>query len=78
MKYAAKYVRKTGNQSAAMYFAVDDAQAFCEMTETGYLECRPFFTDARAMLRGRVGFYTRFAMRVVDRDFRVKLIRLRL
>lgn len=78
LKYAAKYVRKTGNQSAAMYFAVDDARAFCGMTETGYLECRPFFTDARAMLRGRVGFYTRLAMRVVDRDFRVKLIRLRL
>ena len=78
LRYAAKYVRKTGNLSAAMYFAVDDAHAFCERTGTGYLECRPFFTDARVMLRKRTGFYTRIAMKVVDRDFRAKLIRLRL
>lgn len=78
LRYAAKYVKKTGNLSAAMYFAVDDAHAFCERTGTGYLECRPFFTDARVMLRKRTGFYTRIAMKVVDRDFRAKLIRLRL
>lgn len=78
LKYAAKYVRKTGNKSAAMYFAVDDAHAFCDRTETEYLECRPFFTDARKMLKKRTGLYTRIAMRVVDRDFRAKLIRLRL
>ena len=78
LKYAAKYVRKTGNQSAAMYFAVDDAHAFAERTETEYLECRPFFTDARRMLKKKTGLYTRVAMRVVDRDYRAKLIRLRL
>ena len=78
LRYAAKYVKKTGNQSAAMYFAVDDAHAFCEKTGTEYLECRPFFTDARVMLRKRIGLYTRIAMKVVDRDFRAKLIRLRL
>ncbi len=78
LRYAARYVRKTGNQSAAMYFAVDDARVFCERTGTEYLEYRPFFTDARVMLRKRAGFYTRIAMRVVDRDLRAKLIRLRL
>ena len=78
LRYAAKYVRKTGNQSAAMYFAVDDAHAFADRTETEYLECRPFFTDARRILRKRTGLYTRIAMKVVDRDYRAKLIRLRL
>ena len=78
LKYADRYVRKTGNQSAAMHFAVDDAHAFCERTETEYLECRPFFTDARKVLRKRTGLYTRIAMKVVDKDYRAKLIRMRL
>lgn len=51
---------------------------FCGRTGTEYLECRPFFTEARAMLGRRVGLYTRIAMRVVDRDMRAKMIRLRL
>lgn len=76
--YTNKYVKKTGNKFAAMYFAVDDAHAFCERTETEYLECRPFFTDARRLPKKRVGLYTRIAMRVVDRDYKAKLIRLRL
>ncbi len=78
LKYAAKYVRKTGNKSAAMYFAVDDSHEFCEKVGTEYLECRPFFKDARVMLRKRTGFYTRIAMKVVDKGFRAKLIRMRL
>jgi O-methyltransferase involved in polyketide biosynthesis len=78
LRYAARYVRKTGNASAAMYFAVDDAREFCGRTGTEYLECRPFFTEARAMLGRRVGLYTMIAMRVVDRDMRAKMIRLRL
>ncbi len=78
LRYADKYVRKTGNQSAAMYFAVDDAHAFCDRAETEYLECRPFFTDARKVLRKRASLYTRIAMKVVDKDYRAKLIRMRL
>ena len=78
LRYAAKYVKKTGNQSAAMFFAVDDSHAFCEKTGTEHLECRPFFADARRLLKRRAGLYTRMAMKVVDRDYRAKLIRLRL
>ena len=47
-------------------------------SETEYLECRPFFTDARKMLKKKTGLYTRIAMKVVDRDYKAKLIRLRL
>ena len=61
-----------------MYFAVDDAHAFAERTETEYLEYRPFFTDARKILKGKTGLYTWMAMKVVDREYRAKIIRLRL
>lgn len=48
--YANRYVRKTGNKSAEMHFAVDDAGVFADKTGTELLECRPFFTDARRLL----------------------------
>ena len=30
IKYAQKYVKKTGNQSAMMYFYINDTKDFCE------------------------------------------------
>ena len=46
LRYANKYVKKTGNESATMYFAVDDAKDFARRSGTELLECRSFFTDA--------------------------------
>lgn len=78
LKYTNRYVKKTGNPSAAMHFAVDDSHAFRERTGTEHLECRPFFTDARRLLKKRVGLYSKMAMKIADRDFKAKLIRLKL
>lgn len=78
IKYAEKYVKKTGNSSAMMYFYVDDCEAFARKAGCQLVEWRPFFRDARVMLKGKVGLYTRIAMSVTDRDARLKLLHLRL
>lgn len=78
IKYAEKYVKKTGNSSAMMYFYVDDCEAFAEKADCALIEWRPFFGDARAMLKRKVGLYTRIAMRVTDKDARLKILHLRL
>ena len=78
LRYANRYVEKTGNKSARMHFAVDDAREFAEKTGTGLEECRNFFEDARRMLGKKLGIYTRVAMRVVDRNGHTKIVRLRL
>ena len=78
IKYANRYVRKTGNTSAVMYFFVNDGTAFARKTGTTLLERRTFFTDARKMLGKKLGLYTRIAMKVVDNGGRAILLHLKL
>ena len=76
--YTNRYVKKTGNDSAAMYFAVDDTTAFADRCGTELLECRPFFTDARRILRDKLEMSTRISMWFADRNGMVKLLHLKL
>ncbi|MDR2587389.1 MAG: class I SAM-dependent methyltransferase [Coriobacteriales bacterium] len=78
IKYTNKYVQKTGNAEALMYFYVNDGAAFAQKTNTTLLEERVFFTDARKLLAKKLGLYTRIAMRVVDNKRRAILLHLKL
>ncbi len=78
IKYTNKYVKKTGNESALMYCAIDDPAAFVREASCDLIEVRPFFTAARKMLRGKVGLYTKVAMVVTDRTNRAFIIHLHL
>ncbi|MDR2143432.1 MAG: class I SAM-dependent methyltransferase [Treponema sp.] len=78
IKYANRYVRKTGNTSAMMYFYVNDSAEFARKTGTILIEERPFFTDARKLLSKKLGLYTRIAMRVVDTKKRAILLHLKI
>ena len=78
IKYTNRYVRKTGNTAAAMYFFVNDCEAFARKSGTKLVERRPFFGDARTMLAKKLGLYTRIAMKVVDEDGRAVLLHLKL
>lgn len=59
---ANRFVRKSGNTSARMYFYINDAKAFASETGTSLVECRMFYTDTRRLLRGRISFGTAFLM----------------
>jgi O-methyltransferase involved in polyketide biosynthesis len=76
IKYANKYVKKTGNTDALMYFYIDDSIEFSKRIETKLIEERVFFTDARKMLAKKLGLYTRIAMKVVDDKRRAILLHL--
>jgi O-methyltransferase involved in polyketide biosynthesis len=78
LKYANRYVEKTGNTAAVMHFFVNDCAAFAQKCGTTLIESRPFFTDARAVLAGRLKIYTRIAMKIVDISGRAVLIHLKL
>jgi O-methyltransferase involved in polyketide biosynthesis len=78
LKYANRYVRKTGNASVTMYFFVNDGEELARKTGTTFLSCRPFFADARKMLGRKLQPYTRIAMRVVDQSGRAVLLHLKL
>ena len=66
IRYADRYVKKTGNTSAKMYFSVEDPKEFAQKSGTVLLGYRHFYTDARKILKGKVNFYSRIAMRIVD------------
>lgn len=78
IKYTNKYVKKTGNTSAMMYFYVDDCEAFAKKAAVKLIEWRPFYTAARKMIGKKTGLYTRIAMKVCDDQARAKLLHLKL
>ncbi len=77
IKYAQKYVKKTGNKSAMMYFYINDINDFCSKEKVTLLEEKWFFKQARAMLKG-LKLYTKIAMRVVDNKKRATIYWLKL
>ncbi len=78
VKYAEKYVKKTGNTSAMMYFYVDDCEAFARKAGVKLIEWRPFYKQARKLIGKKTGLYTRIAMKVCDDLGRAKLLYLQL
>jgi O-methyltransferase involved in polyketide biosynthesis len=78
IKYANKYVKKTGNTSALMYFYVNDGIGFAHKTGTVLIEERMFFMDARKMLSKKLGLYTRIAMRIIDNKKRAVILHLKI
>ena len=66
LAYANRYVRKTGNTSAMMHFSLDDGHEFAEKSGATFIGQRPFFTQARKMLRRKLNLYSRVAMWVAD------------
>lgn len=78
LRYANRYVRKTGNTAAAMHFSIDDVSAFASEAGVRLIERRPFYTAARKVLAGKVNLYTRIAMAITDRTNRAFLVHVRL
>jgi O-methyltransferase involved in polyketide biosynthesis len=78
LKYANKYVQKTGNTESLMYFYVDDSLEFSKKIDSVLIEERVFFTDARKILAKKLKLYTRIAMKIVDAKKRAILLHLKL
>lgn len=78
LEFANRYVRKTGNTSALMHCAIDDPAAFAREAACELIEVRPFYTDARRILKGKASLYTRIAMAVTDRTGRAFILHVRL
>ena len=76
LKFANRFIKRTGNADALMRFFVNDAHAFADETSTTLMEERVFFEDALRLLGRRLGIVSRISMRVADKKRRTKLIRL--
>jgi O-methyltransferase involved in polyketide biosynthesis len=79
IKHTNKYVKKTGNHSAKMYFYINEAQQFAdEIQEVELVDIKPFFTEARKQFKDKVGIYTRIAMKIVDSQKKAIVVHLKI
>ena len=77
LKFTNKYVEKTGNTDARMYFGLDDPQGFADRAGCELLSVDGFYADALKLGR-RLSLRTRIFMYFADKWGRVKVVRLRL
>ena len=77
IKYAQKYVKKTGNENALMHFYINNTKEFCEKEDIDLILERGFFAEAKNQLNG-LKLYTKIAMKVAEDKKRVKLLYVKL
>ena len=78
LRYANRYVKRTGNASAEMYFYVNSGHQFGEEAKVRLIDERPFFTAARQQLKHKLRLFTRIAMAVTDYTGRARIFHYRL
>ena len=78
LAYAQRYVKKTGNTSAMMYFFVDNCETFANKAGVTLLEQRPFFTATQKILGRKISLSTRLIMKFADGLGRTKILHLKL
>ena len=66
LAFANRFVRKTGNKNAVMHFSVNHPETFGAACGMRLLEQRPFFTEARKLLKKELSLSTRIAMKLAD------------
>jgi len=77
LKLANKYVKKTGNKNAEMYFSIDDPISFARITETQLISVSGFFSDALKHCKG-LKLKTRIYMYFADKLHRTLILHLKL
>ena len=77
LKVANKYVEKTGNKNAKMYFSVEEPLDFANETQTTLLGVEGFFKEALKTCKG-LKFTTKVLMYFADKLKRTKIIHLHL
>lgn len=65
-KLANRHVDKSGREDARILFCVEDGKAFANKSQTTLMEQRLFFGEARSVLKKRLSFYSRIAMKKTD------------
>lgn len=67
IKYAQRYVKKTGNTSAMMYFYISDSDEFAKEAGVELLETRGFFKDTLNEIGNKLKLSTRLNMWAADK-----------
>ncbi|HHX37635.1 MAG TPA: class I SAM-dependent methyltransferase, partial [Clostridiaceae bacterium] len=66
IRYAQRYVKRTGNTNAMMFFYINHPETFAKEAGVTLIEVRGFFDAARKMIGKQLNLYTRIAMKIAD------------
>lgn len=77
LKFTNKFVQKTGNLDAMMYFGLDDPEEFCKKCNAELVSVSGFYADALKM-KGRLKVMTRIFMYFTDKWKRVMIVHMKL
>jgi len=66
LKFTNRYVKKTGNTSALMYFYLNDCEEFASKSGTELIEERTFYPETLKMLSKELSFMTKLFMKIAD------------
>lgn len=66
LKYVNRYVQKTGNQNAMMYFAVNKGEEFAALSHTRLIKQHALYTKVTKPLKAKLKLYTKISMFVND------------
>ena len=78
IKGAVKYVKKTGNTEAMMYFYIQKVNDFVKDTGTTLIQVLPFYATCTKVLKKKLKFSTKFSCFFGDRLGFTKIVHLRL
>ncbi len=78
VKYAAKYVKKTGNTNAMMYFFINDPKEFAAKANIQLLFASGFYGHISNALRRKLKLYTKIATKVADNKMHAMILRFKL
>ncbi len=78
IKYANKYVKKTGNKNAMMYFYINDPQQFAAKAKIELIVAGGFYSGISKELRKKLKLYTRIATKIADNKMHAMILRFRL
>ncbi len=74
VKYATRYVKKTGNQNAMMYFYINDPQKFADTAHLKLLSASGFYSHVPKELRKKLKLYTRLATKIADNKMHAMIL----
>ncbi len=66
VKYAERYVKKTGNKDAMLYFYINDPKEFANKTNTKLISANGFYGGISKKLRKKLKLYTKIATKIAD------------
>ncbi len=74
VKYAEKYVKKTGNKDAMMHFYINDPQEFADKANITLILARGFYSLISKELRRKLKLYTKIATRIADNKMHAMIL----